>query len=104
MKTKYKKNGYSAETANEYVNGKAAIYSLSTELEPQFKYVEKRRTDEVIGYKAWFTQEGLPPFVVKFENQVSLPNYLAVIAFNGLQACEVGYDVYFKAEDIKEVR
>ena len=47
---------------------------------------------------------GLPPFTVKFENEVTLPNYMSVITFDHLEACEVRYDVYFKASDLKEVK
>ncbi|WP_198650370.1 hypothetical protein [Staphylococcus capitis] len=31
-------------------------------------------------------------------------NYMSVITFDHLEACEVRYDVYFKASDLKEVK
>ncbi|ARE22320.1 hypothetical protein FIB49_04565 [Lactococcus cremoris] len=106
MKAKYQKRtgGYTPELANNVVDKSKPVHSLSVELEPQFKYEDKQRTDEVVAYKAWFCQQGLPPFEVKFENQVALPNYLAVITFDNLQACEVSYNIYFKADNIKEVK
>ena len=104
MKTNFKKQGYSAETAKLFIDSKKKTYSLSTELEAQEKFVDKKPTGEIIAYKAWFTQEGLPPFSVKFENKIDLPKYLAVIEFENLMACEVKYNIYFKAVGIKEIK
>ena len=56
------------------------------------------------GYKTWFSQEGLPPFQVKFTSEVELPNYMTMVELEGLEACEVNYNVYFRASDIKEVK
>jgi hypothetical protein len=104
MKTNFKKQGYSAETAKLFIDSNKKTYSLSTELEAQEKFVDKKPTGEIIAYKAWFTQEGLPPFSVKFENKIDLPKYLAVIEFENLMACEVKYNIYFKAVGIKEIK
>lgn len=104
MKTNFKKQGYSAETAKLFIDSNKKTYSLSTELEAQEKFVDKKPTGEIIAYKAWFTQEGLPPFSVKFENKIDLPKYLAVIEFENLMACEVNYNIYFKAVGIKEIK
>ncbi len=105
MKAKFQKRqgGYSTELATNILDSSKPIHSLSIELEPQFKFEGNQRTDEVAAYKGWFSQAGLPPFEVKFENQVKLPSYLSVISFENIQACEVGYNIYFKANDIKEV-
>lgn len=83
---------------------KKALYSLSTELELQIKFVDGKPTGEIIAYKAWFSQEGLPPFQVKFTSEVELPNYMTMVELEGLEACEVNYNVYFRASDIKEVK
>lgn len=104
MKTNFKKQGYSAETAKLFIDSNKKTYSLSTELEAQEKFVDKKPTGEIIAYKAWFTQEGLPPFSVKFENKIDLPKYLTVIEFENLMACEVKYNIYFKAVGIKEIK
>jgi len=40
----------------------------------------------------------------KFESEVSLPSYLAIVDFDNLEACEVGYNVYFRANNLKEVK
>ena len=104
MKTNFNKQGYSAETAKLFIDSNKKTYSLSTELEAQEKFVDKKPTGEIIAYKAWFTQEGLPPFSVKFENKIDLPKYLAVIEFENLMACEVKYNIYFKAVGIKEIK
>ncbi|MFI3685662.1 hypothetical protein VBH15_11915 [Vagococcus fluvialis] len=101
MKTRYKKGGYTEKVAREYIEENEAVYSVSIELEEQYKFVDKKRTDEITGYKAWFSQKGLPPFAVKFENKISLPEYLSIVTFENLQGIEVNYNVYFKADNIK---
>ena len=104
MQTRNRKGGYSANTANEYIDNKQAIYCLSTELEPQVRFEDNQPTGEIIAYKAWFTQKGLPPFTVKFESEVTLPSYLNIVTLDNLTACEVGFNVYFKADGITEVK
>lgn len=104
MKTNKRKNGYSYNTAREYVDSKQAIYCLSLDLEPQVKFENNQPTDEVIAYKAWFSQQGLIPFVVKFDNPVVLPGYMSIVKFENLEACEVGFNVYFRAEGLTEVK
>ncbi|MGF2142715.1 hypothetical protein ACQUD9_08590 [Vagococcus fluvialis] len=104
MKTKFKKSGYSSEIANEYINNKKAIRCLSTELDPQYKFIDKKRTEDIACFIAWFTQEGLPPFKVKFKSQITLTGYMSIIQFKNLEACEVNYNVYFIADDIVEVK
>lgn len=104
IKTKHKKDGYSATTTTEYVIPTKPIHSLSTELEPQQLFEDGKPTGEIIAYKATFVQEGLEPFQVKFEDKVKLPEFLSLIEFENLQAVEVRYNVYFKADGIKEVK
>ena len=104
MKTRNRKTGYSANTANEYIDNKQAIYCLSTELEPQVRFEDNQPTGEIIAYKAWFTQKGLPPFTVKFESEVTLPSYLNIVTLDNLMAFLVGFNVYFKADGITEVK
>jgi len=41
---------------------------------------------------------------VKFESEVTLPAYMTMVEFENLEACEVGYNVYFRATNIKEVK
>ena len=104
IKTKHKKGGYSATAATEYVIPTKPIHSLSTELEPQQLFEDGKPTGEIIAYKATFVQEGLEPFQGKFEDKVKLPEFLSLIEFENLQAVEVRYNVYFKADGIKEVK
>lgn len=104
MKAIRRNGGYSIDTANNYIDSKKPIYSLSTELEVQHKWQDNRPTDEVIGYKGWFSQKGLEPFQVKFEDQIKLPTYLSKVNFESLEACEVRNKVYFKAVALKEVK
>ena len=104
MKTRNRKSGYSVNTANEYIDSKQAIHCLSVAFDPQIRFEEGQPTGEIIAYKAWFSQKGLPPFMVKFENEATLPAYMAMVQFENLQACEVGFNVYFKADNLKEVK
>ena len=80
------------------------VFTASTDLEPQIKFEDNQPTGEIIAYKAWFSQKGLPPFTVKFKTEVELPTYMALVQFDSLQACEVGFNVYFKADNVKEVK
>lgn len=104
MKTRNRKGGYSTITANEYIDNKQGIYCLSTELEPQQLFEDGKPTGEIIAYKATFIQKGLEPFRVKFEDKIKLPDFMSLIQFDNLQAVEVRYNVYFKADGIKEVK
>lgn len=104
MKAIRRNGGYSIETANNYIDNNQPIYSLSTEPEVQHKWQDNRPTDEITGYKAWFSQEGLEPFAVKFTSQIKLPAYLSKVEFDQLEACEVRNNVYFRAVALKEVK
>lgn len=104
MKTRNRKGGYSTNTANEYIDNKQDIYCLSTELEPQQLFEDGKPTGEIIAYKATFIQKGLEPFQVKFEDKIKLPDFMSLIQFDNLQAVEVRYNVYFKADGITEVK
>lgn len=104
MKINRRNGGYSVDTANRYIDTKQPIRILSTELEEQVLFENGKPTEDIAAYKAWFTQQDLPPFTVKFTEKVELPAYMALVNFDNLQACEVNYSVYFKADGIKEVK
>lgn len=104
MKAIKRNGGYSIEAANNYIDSNQPIYSLSTDLEVQHKWRDNRPTDEITGYRAWFSQNGLEPFQVKFDNQIKLPTYLSKVIFENLEACEIRNNVYFKADSLKEVK
>lgn len=104
IRNKQNHSGYSSSTAFEYVTTSKPVYSLSLEAEPQQLFEDGKPTGEIIAYKATFIQEGLEPFQVKFENKVQLPTFLSIIEFDNLQAVEVRYNVYFKADGIKEIK
>lgn len=104
IKPQHRKGGYYNQTAGQYVDLQAPVYLLSEELEPQQKFEDGKPTGEIIAYKTWFGQKGLPPFQVKFSEAPDLPDYLSLVSFENLMACEVNYNVYFKADGIKEVK
>lgn len=96
--------GYSTATANIYINQDVPVISLSSTVEPVNKWVNDKPTDEVDHYSAWFCQEGAEPFKVKFENELSLPKFDSKVKLDDLEACEIGNNVYFRANGIKEIR
>lgn len=104
FKMKNTKGGYTTSLADKIISQKQPIFSLSTELEPQQRFEDGKPTGEIIAYKSWFVQEGQDPFQVKFEEKIKLPAFQSMIQFDSLQACEMKYNIYFKAKGITEVR
>lgn len=98
---KRSRSGYSKEVAEENLFTSKPIISLSTELTTQYKWVDGERSDTVIGYQAWFVQEGTEPFKIKFEKKPTLPPFLSEVALENLEGCEVGNNVYFRAKGFK---
>ena len=96
-------SGYSKEVAKMYIPSDVQIFSLSTELTKQVKWIDGKPTNEINGYQAWFVAEGTEPFKVKFTKRVSLPKMLNQISLTNLAACEVGSNVYFKATDLEVI-
>lgn len=105
LNMKIKRNsGYSSDLAKVYVPNDVGIFSLSTELTQQVKWIDGKPTDEVTGYQAWFVGEGTEPFKVKFPKKIDLPEMLSQISLTNLEACEVGANVYFKATNIEVIK
>ncbi|MDN5440635.1 MULTISPECIES: hypothetical protein [Lactobacillales] len=100
----HRQSGYSSMLADTIVSKNKPVHTISTELTPQQKFEDKKPTGEIIAYKSWFIQAGLPPFEVKFTDKIQLPPYLSVVEFINLQAVEVSYNVYFKADGLREVK
>ncbi|QGY97151.1 hypothetical protein E6A54_07670 [Lactobacillus johnsonii] len=98
------RNGYSEVVPKRYLDKNKPITSLSTDLEIQYRWKEGRPTSEIESYKAWFSQEGLPPFTVKFLDPIDLPKYKALVEFEGLEGCEVKGNVYFRATRVKQIK
>ncbi|EMG9622865.1 hypothetical protein V5420_002120 [Listeria monocytogenes] len=105
MKTTFNQtNHYTETTAQKFIVSDKPVQCVTTFMETQYEYVEKQRTDTIKGYKLWFIQEGLNPFSVKFEQQPTVPPFLAVIEFEHLQGIEIRNNVYFKADGLKVVK
>ena len=94
-------SGYSKDVAKLYIPGDVFTYSLSTDLSKQVKWIDGKPTNEVTGYQSWFIAEGTEPFKVKFTNKVELPAMFTKVKLQDLEACEVGSNVYFKANRIE---
>ena len=104
FRMKTTKGGYTTTLADKIISQNQPTYSLSIELEPQQRFEDGKPTEETVAYKAWLVQEGQDPFQVKFEEAIKLPAFQSMIQFDTLQACEVKYNIYFKASGIKEVQ
>lgn len=103
---KKRAGGYSTEKAEQYIDPSKHVVVLTTEPDEKKKYDQDAQayTDEIDSYRLWFVQEGTPPFEVKFDVEPPIVDFLSKVTFENLQACTVGYDVYFKADSIKAVK
>lgn len=104
MKTRNSQSSYSQETTAKYIADDKPIYNVSSEVETQYNYIEKKRTDEVKGFKLYFSQEGVNPFAVKFAKMPSLPPFLSEVKLDNLEAIEIRSNVYFRAEGVSVVK
>ncbi|MNW41286.1 hypothetical protein D3C74_184200 [compost metagenome] len=104
MRIKNSQNSYNEATANQYISDDKPIISISSEVEIQYNWIDGKRTDEVTGYKLFFTQEGVNPFAVKFEKNPSLPPFLSEIKLDKLEAIEIRSNVYFRSEGVRLVK
>lgn len=95
-------NGYEERIADKYLSDKKPFINVSSEIEIQYKWIERKRTEEVTGYKLFFAQEGVNPFAVKFERKPELPKFLSEVTLEKLEAIEIRSKVYFRAESVVE--
>lgn len=102
MKKLNRNHGYSADLVNDYLSADKPIISLSTETETQYIWKNNKPTKQIKGYRAWFSQQGVDPFQVRFDTNPKLPQYLSEVTFKELKAVEVQNNVYFKASDLDE--
>jgi hypothetical protein len=104
MKTKNSQNAYNEETARHYISDDKPIINVSSEVETQYNWIDGKRTNEVTGYKLFFTQEGVNPFAVKFEKKSSLPPFLSEVKLDKLEGIEIRSNVYFRSEGVRVVK
>ncbi|MCR8643023.1 hypothetical protein NV379_10170 [Paenibacillus sp. N1-5-1-14] len=104
MKTKNSRNAYNENTAKQYISDEKPIISVSPEVETQYNWIDGKRTDEVTGYKLYFVQEGVNPFMVKFVNKPSLAPFLSEVRLDKLEAIEIRSNVYFRSEGVRVVK
>lgn len=105
MKTGFTQvNQYSEATALKYIPKNVPVKCVTSHIETQYEYVDKQRTGNIKGYKLWFVQEGLNPFIVKFDKKPDLPPFLSIVEFEELKGIEVCSNVYFKATSLKAVK
>ena len=104
MRIKNSLNSYNEAATQKYISENNPIINVSSEIEIQYKWIEKNRTDEITGYKLYFSQEGLNPFAVKFEKKPTLPPFLSEVKLDKLEAIEIRSNVYFRSEGIRVVK
>lgn len=104
MKTKNSQSAYNEEMAKKYISDDKPIISVSSEVETQYNWMDGKRTDEVTGYKLFFSQEGVNPFAVKFEKKPILPPFLSEVKLDKLEAIEIRSNVYFRSEGVRVVK
>src|SRR5699024_7858990 len=104
MRTKNSLNSYNESTAQQYLSTEKPIINASSEIEIQYNWIDGKRTDEITGYKLYFSQDGVNPFAVKFKKKPSLPIFLAEVKLDSLEAIEIRSNVYFRAEGIRVVK
>jgi hypothetical protein len=104
MKTKNSQNAYSEGTAKQYISDDKPIINVSSDVETKYNWIDGKRTDEVTGYKIFFTQEGVNPFAVKFEKKPTLLPFLAEVTLDKLEAIEIRSNVYFRSEGVRVVK
>lgn len=103
MKVKNVQGEYDNNTAKKYVAEDKPIYNISSEIETVYKWEEGKPTKEVESFKLYFAQEGTEPFKVKFDKRPKLPEFLAEVKFEKLEAIEIRSKVYFRAESVQVI-
>lgn len=104
MRLKNSLNSYNEITSQKYISGNAPIISISSEIEVQYNWIEKKRTDKITGYKLYFVQEGVSPFPVKFTKKPVLPPFLSEVKLDKLEAIEIRPNVYFRSIGIEVIK
>ncbi|EMK3850198.1 hypothetical protein AAD008_002100 [Listeria innocua] len=104
MRTKSSTNSYSETTVPQYISPEKPIINVSSEIEVQYNWVDGKRTDEITGYRLYFSQDGVNPFAVKFKKKPPLPTFLTEVKLDTLEAIEIRSKVYFRAEGIRVVK
>lgn len=96
-------SGYNAKVAEKFLDIQGQFHILSHEPIPKFRFEDDKVTDEVNGYSVSMVQEGLDEsFEVKFSVAPDLSNlsFLSAVKLSGLEGCEVGRNVYFRADKL----
>ena len=104
MKTKNSVNQYNEVKVKQYLSDEKPVINVSSEIENQYNWIEGKRTNEIIGYKLYFSQEGVNPFAVKFEKKPTLPPFLSEVKLDKLEAIEIRSNVYFRSEGVRVVK
>ena len=97
-KRNYKSSGYSAETAEDYINVKEP-FLVTEESQKVNKYDESERkyTEEFSHTKLKLVQQNSEVFTLKLEEEAELKQG-DIIHLEKIEACEVNRNVYFKAQ------
>lgn len=102
MKIKKNNGGYSAEIAQKYLDPNDDFVILQVEKINIFDEKNKKYTDEYSHHKIAMTaaDEDTEVFSIKIENIDEKIGKFSVVKIEGLEGCEVGRNVYFKAQKL----
>ena len=103
MNIKNAVNQYNEAIVKKYLSDNKSIINVSSEIETQYKWIDGKRTDEIVGYKIYFSQEGVNPFAVKFEKKPKFTPFLSEVKLEKLEAIEIRSKVYFRADGIQVI-
>lgn len=97
-KRNLKSSGYSAETAEDYINVKESFLVIE-ESQKVSKYdeAERKYTNEFSHTKLKLVQKDSEVFTLKLEEEAELKQG-DIILLEEVEACEVNRNVYFKAQ------
>lgn len=98
--------GYSVKLAKDLV-GDATLVVVGDGLVPRYAWSddESRYTSDVTSNVLSVSAEGCQPFEVKLPADVTFDGpFLSHVTFDGLEACQVRGNVYFRAQAVKVVK
>ena len=99
--------GYSAELANQLLEGVSNLTVVGSGLVPHYAWdgESKSYTSDLESYSLTVGAPAIEPFSVKLpvesDGDFSFGSH---VRFDGLEACQVRADVYFKARSVKVVK
>ena len=99
--------GYSADLANQLLEGVSGLTVVGSGLVPQYVWDSEAKsyTDDLESYSLAVGAPEVEPFSVKLPAESSGDfAFGSHVRFDGLEACQVRTNVYFRARSVKVVK